>query len=73
MTNKDIWKAIKPFLANKVSLENSGIMFRDDEKMISGEKKLVKLWNNHYINIAVRSCGIKPENVEFVIGSTNQK
>ena len=41
MTNKDIWKAIKPFLTNKVFLENSGIMSRDDEKIITAEEKLV--------------------------------
>ena len=64
---------MKPFLAKKISLETSDIMLRDDEKMISDKKKLVQLFNDHYINIAARSCGIKPDKVEFVIGSINQK
>ena len=37
MTNKIFWKAIKPFLTNKSRLENSDIMLRDDEKMITDE------------------------------------
>ena len=35
MNNKIFWKAIKPFLTNKSGLENSDIMLRDDEEMIT--------------------------------------
>ena len=45
-TNKNIWKAIKPFLTNKSCLENSDIMFRGDDKMITNEKNLVQLFND---------------------------
>ena len=72
ITNKNFWKAIKPFLTKKGCLENSDIMLRDDKKMITDEKKVVQLFNNHYINIVERSCGFKPEKVEFVIGSSNK-
>ena len=68
ITNRNFWKAIKPFCKNKGCLENSYIMLRDDEKMITDEKKLVQLFNNHYTNIVERSCGFKPEKVEFDIG-----
>ena len=47
-------------------------MLRDDEKMITDEKKLVQLFNDHYINIVERFCGFKPEKVEFDIGSSNK-
>ena len=47
-------------------------MLRDDEKMITDEKKLVQLFNDHYINIVERSCGFKPEKVEFDFGSCNK-
>ena len=47
-------------------------MFRNNEKMISNEKKLVQLFNDHCINIE-RSCGIKSEQVLFDIGSSNKK
>ena len=72
ITNKNFWKVIKPFLTNKGCLENRDIMLRDDEKMITDEKKLVQLFNDHYINIVERSCGFKPEKVEFDIGSSNK-
>ena len=59
-------------MTNKGCLEESDIMLRDDEKMITDEKKLVQLFNDHYINIVERSCGFKPEKVEFDIGSSNK-
>ena len=33
--------------------------------MITDEKKLVQLFNDHQINIVERSSGYKPEKVEF--------
>ena len=74
ITNKNFWKAIKPYklLTNKGYLENSDIMLRDDEKMITDEKKLVQRFNDHYINIVQRSCGFKPEKVEFHITTSNK-
>ena len=39
ITNKNFWKAIKPFLTNKGCLENNGILLRDDEKMNTDELK----------------------------------
>ena len=32
----------------------------------------MQLFNDHYINIAERSCGFKPEQVEFDIGSDSK-
>ena len=71
ITNKIFWKVIKPFLT-KGCLENSDTMLRDDDKMITDEKKLVQLFNDHYINIVERACGFKPEKVEFDVGSSNK-
>ena len=47
-------------------------MLRDEEKMIADKKKLVQFFNDHCINIVERSCGFKPEKVEFDIGSSNK-
>ena len=69
ITNKNFWKAIKPFLTNKGCLKKSDVMLRDDEKMITDEKRLVQLFNDHYINIEELPCGFKPEKVEFGFGS----
>ena len=72
ITNKNFWKAIKPFLTNKDCLEKSDIVLRDDEKMITDEKKSVQLFNDHCINIEERSCGFKPEQAEINFGSCNK-
>ena len=47
-------------------------MLRDDKKMITDEKKLVQLFDNHYVNIVERSCGFKSEKVKSDIGSSNK-
>ena len=41
--------------------------------MIPVEKNIVQLLNDHYINIVERSCGIKPEKLEFGTESSNKK
>ena len=61
-------KAVKPFLTNNGCLENRDIMLRDDKKIIADEK-LVQLFNDHYINIVIRSCGFKSEKIQFDVGS----
>ena len=50
---KKFWKAIKLFLTNKGCLD-SDIILRCDKKMITDEKKLVQLFNDHYISTAER-------------------
>ena len=47
-------------------------MLRDDKEIITYVKKLVQLFNDHYINIVEWSCGFKPEKVEFDIGPDNE-
>ena len=58
-TNKNFWKLIIPFLTNKGFLENAEIMLTEKEK----KKELVRIFNNHYINIVERSCGTNPTNI----------
>ena len=52
---------MKPFLTNKGCLDNSDIMLRGDNEMITDDKRLANLFNEHYINIVERSSGLKPE------------
>ena len=40
--------------------------------MITDEKILVQLFNDHYINIVERSCGFTPEKLELDFGSCNK-
>ena len=53
-------------------LEKSDIMLRDDENMITDEKKLAQLFNDNYIDIVERSCSFKPEKLGFDFGSCNK-
>ena len=38
-------------------------MLRDDNKMITDDKLLAKLFNEHYINIVEQSSGLKPKKI----------
>ena len=63
LTNREFWKTMKPFLTNKVCLDNCDIMLRGDNKMITDDKRLAKPFNEHYINIVERSSGLKLETI----------
>ena len=61
VTNREFWKTMKLFLLSKGCFDNSDIMLRGDNEMITDDKRLAKLFNEHYINIIERSSGLKPE------------
>ena len=56
-----VLQEMKPFLTNKGCLDNSDIMLRGDNEMITDDKRLAKLFNEHYINIIEWSSGLKLE------------
>ena len=62
-TNNGFWKLIKPILTNKEFLENAEVMLTENDKLVTEEKELLRIFNDHYINIVERSCRIKPTNV----------
>ena len=51
LVNKDLWKLIKPFLTNERFLENAEILLAEKDKIVTEEKQLVRVSNDHYINI----------------------
>ena len=59
-TNKDFWNFVKPFLTNKSFIDSTDITLKLDNKIITEETKLVKSFNNYYINILEQSSGLKP-------------
>ena len=61
VNNKNFWNIIKPFLTNKGFIDGNEITIVDGDEIISEEKELVKIFNEHYINIVERTCGIKPK------------
>ena len=61
MNNKNFWKVIKPLLTNKGFIDGNEITIVDGDEIISEEKELVKIFNEHYINIVEKTCGLKPK------------
>ena len=59
VTNRELWKTMKPFLTNKGCLDNCEIILRGDNKMITDDKRLAKILTEHYINIVERSSGLR--------------
>ena len=63
VTIKNFWKTIKPFLTTKGNLENPETMLQGKGNIVSDESVFVKTFNEHYINIAEKSCVKKPTNI----------
>ena len=66
VTDKSFWKFIKPFLKNKSCHLQNDIMLIENDEIITEEKDLVEIFNEHYINIVEKSSGIKPVNVTMM-------
>ena len=62
-TNKEFWNFIEPFLTNKGFSKTNDITLKNKKEIITDEKKLVDLFNSHYINIVEICIGIKPETI----------
>ena len=71
VTNRNFCKIIKPFLSNKGHLEN--IMLNYNNKIICNDHELVKVFNEHYINIIEKSGGEKPTNITEEYSFDNDK
>ena len=65
MENKLFWKTMKPFVTNKSGISNDNITIVDNERIITDDKELATMLNNHYINIVEKSSGIKPNSIDF--------
>ena len=62
-TSKSVWVFIKAFLTDKGFLENKNITLIEENKIITSEKDLVTNFNEPYINIDIKSSGIKPKDI----------
>ena len=63
MSNRAFWKTVKPFLTNKGCMTNDCISIEKDGDIVRGEKVLVELFNENYINIVEISSGNKPSSL----------
>ena len=71
-TNKDFRKLFTLFLRNKGFLENVEIMLTEKDKIVTGEKELVRIFHDHYINIVEHSMkGINQTNHQTMIKIKN--
>ena len=61
MTNREFWKVFKPLLTNKGFLSSNTIILEEDGKLVSDEKELVEIFNNHYVNIVQNATGVQPK------------
>ena len=73
VTNRNFWKIIKPFLSNKGHLENVDITLNHNNKIVCNDHKLVKVFNEHYINIIEKLGGEKPTNITEEYSFENDK
>ena len=64
-TNKSFWKFMKPLLTNKGFTGNNDITLIHQNKIISDEKQLTKLFNIYYINIVEKSSDTKIFDINF--------
>ena len=52
---------VKPFLTNKGSFLNGSVTIKDENgNFIDGERELVEMFNDHYINIVEKTSGKPP-------------
>ena len=73
VTNRNFWKIIKPFLSNKGHLENADIMLSHNNKIICNDHELVKVYNEHYINLLKNRVVKKPTNITEEYSFDNDK
>ena len=57
MTNKEFWKKLKSFLTNKGCFSEDQISIEVNDELVSGEKILTEIFDEHYINIVEKSSG----------------
>ena len=70
-TNKSFWNFIKPFMTNKGMIASNDITLTEGKNVITDEYEISQTFNKHYINIAEKSCGNKPNKIGTTLGSLN--
>ena len=74
VSNQDFWNLVKPCLSNKGGgLHGTDITLVKEDKIITDDKELVKVFNDHYINIVEKSSGKKPSSIaEYALSSDDR-
>ena len=71
--NKKFWQTIKPFITNKSGISNNNIMIIENDSLVTDDKKLATIFNDHYINIIEKSSGIKQNFTNYGDGKNKKE
>ena len=63
MLTRAFWNLVKPFLSNKGGLAGNDISLVRNAKIVTEDRKLAQIFNDHYVNIVEKSSGVKPCNI----------
>ncbi len=63
VSNQDFWKLVNPYLSNKGGLHGNDITLVKGDKIITNDKELAEVFNDHYIYIVEKSSGKKPSSI----------
>ena len=66
--NRTFWKTVKPFLSEK-SKKASKITLIENEKIVSEDKEIAKIFNDYFISIPILNM---PTNQEFECSVTQE-
>ena len=64
MASKELWKLLKPFLANKGSFSEDQIRIEIENEFVTDERVLRETFNENNIKIVEKNSGIKPSSLE---------
>ena len=60
VSNRVFWNLVKPLLSNKGGLAGSDISLVKNNRIVTEDRELVEIFNDHYINIVEKSSCVKP-------------
>ena len=65
MTNKTFWKTVRPFLSNKGTHDNHGIILDENGELVKDNREISEILNDFFINIVEQTTGMKPSQDSF--------
>ena len=63
MTNKSLWKTMRPFLTYKGFISGNEISLFEREKVVNNKSIVAEILNLSYINVVEKTSRIKPTSV----------
>ena len=73
VSNRVFWNLVKPFLSNKGGLAGSDISLLKNNRIVTEERELVEIFNDHYINIVETSSGVKPYKIADALSTDDDR